>query len=216
MATDALAALVGCPLTVVFSSLASFDAPVVQIDAVLRTIAQGKLTLELQSGLMAVGPHTRFGIFAQGKLGLVKFQATLAEPYSIGSRILTLTLPDKVDTIHRRRFHRVSIGGGVTCHYNGTDIRGDHANLSAGGVGFQAPVAMELDAVVSVSFSAPPPERESFTNLPARVRRCIGKGAGSWLIGVQFTEHDLAQELALVKLVWRIEFRRQKDRAEAT
>lgn len=210
MAPDTFIALLGCPLSVVFLRFCAADLPVVQADGHLRLAGAQSLTLELDTDLPPLDPRTRFGVYAAGKQGLVRFQSCMTAPPEPGSRILTLARPESVQVLQRRRFPRVPLAVPLLFRCQDTWGEGIPLNLSSGGLAFQAAAPLARGAAIVLELRAAATEARDLQDVRARICRCRQQPGGPWEIAVQFVELTAAQEAALVQLVWKSQIRHRE------
>lgn len=207
----ALGELLGMPATLMFLHLGAPDLPVVQAEGTIRVANEKQVVLELHSTLPGLlDERCRFGVYAEGRRGLVSFQSTLAEPYKPGGRTLHLVTPTRVDTVQRRRFPRVKLNAPVTYHNPEGRWVGKAINLSASGLLLisETPVTAGEEYHLELDI----PGAEALQGMSTRVVRCLPTSEGQYQVALRFIDLTVAREMALIKLVWREQIRQQRYR----
>ena len=199
------------PASLIFLNLNALDLPVVQVEGTLRVADEKAVVLELQSALPApLDPRIRFGVYAEGRRGLVSFQSTLAQPYEPNSHTLHLVTPKKLETVQRRRFPRVKLHTTLIYHNAETRGQGTAINLSASGLLLLSDTPVKAGSEFSIDLDIP--GGEILQKVPTRVVRCLPTPDGPYQVALRFVNLPVAREIALIKLVWREQIRQQRER----
>ena len=81
-----------------------------------------------------------------------------------------------------RHFHRVQSGVDLTLIIEGRKIATQSIDLSAGGVGFISPTAVEIGAIITARFESVPGKPSAICT----VRNCTPRSDGRYRIGAEF------------------------------
>lgn len=205
-----LLGLQGLSVHLLFLAPATPRDPVSQVNGTIEEVRTGGVVLSLGDQLPFVEPHIRFGVEVFTPSGMVQFQSRPVAPVEAGSTSLLLALPDRVETVQRRRFARAPFSGDIAYQLvqGGKPLpsggKGIGVDLSGGGVKMVTASPLRKGQELLVSFQTP--DRRNHRGIVATVVRAEPR-AGQYNIACRFEAMGEAEEAALVQAVFRMQVR---------
>lgn len=206
---SALRPMRGMVVHLLFLALATPEHPVAQVNGRLAEVRPDALIVEVDGPLPRLESHIRFGVELFSPTGLMHFYSRPAAPVEAGAEQVTLVLPDKLETVQRRRFARTPYSGEVLYQsiHKGKPLPGGKGlgiDLSAGGLKMSTTTPLKEGQELLLHFQTP--DGRVYRSIPSRVMRLEHQGS-RYAVACRFEGLTEVQEAALVQAVFRMQVR---------
>lgn len=180
-----------------------------QVSGRIAEVTHDGVLLAVDEPLPRLAPHIRFGVEIFGQTGLSHFHSLAAAPVEVGATCLKLALPDKVETVQRRRFARAHFSGEVIYQlvHHGRALqaaKGFGIDLSAGGLRMATTTPVREGQELLLHFETP--DGRAYRGITSRVVR-VESANGRCIAACRFEALGETQEAALVQAVFRLQLR---------